>query len=278
SGRTISRTRARTKSRRPMAMGAGFTLRELARALHATLEGDAAAVVTGVAPLESAGPDQISFLVDARYVEAAKASRAGAFLAGPEVSGLPAPVLRVPAPQQALIELLTLFHPPAEAVAGVAPSAVVARDASVAPTATVGALAVIESGAVIGPHVRIGPLPFVGAGADGGRATVVHGRLGGGGRGGSSGSCRVGRGVVLAGQVGVADHLTIGDGAVVAAQSGLARDVAPGEKVFGTPARPLIEAKRIFVLEGELPELARRLRSAERRLAQLEARLGAGGA
>src|SRR5439155_1228968 len=53
-----------------MAMGAGFTLRELARALHATLEGDAAAVVTGVASLESAGPDQISFLVDARYVEA----------------------------------------------------------------------------------------------------------------------------------------------------------------------------------------------------------------
>src|SRR3989442_15426170 len=98
-----------------MAMGAGFTLRELARALHATLEGDAAAIVIGVAPLESAGPDQISFLVDARYVEAAKASRAGAFLAGPEGSGLPAPVLRVPAPQQALIELLTLFHPPAEA-------------------------------------------------------------------------------------------------------------------------------------------------------------------
>src|SRR5256712_8785022 len=130
-----------------MAMGAGFTLRELARALHATLEGDAAAVVTGVAPLDSAGLDHISFLVDARYVEAAKASRAGAFLAGPEVSGLPAPVLRVPAPQQALIELLTLFHPPAEAVAGVAPSAVVARDASVAPTATGGALAAIESGA-----------------------------------------------------------------------------------------------------------------------------------
>ena len=350
-----------------MAMGAGFTLRELARALHATLEGDAAAVVTGVAPLESAGPDQISFLVDARYVEAAKASRAGAFLAGPEVSGLPAPVLRVPAPQQALIELLTLFHPPAEAVAGVAPSAVVARDASVAPTATVGALAVIESGAVIGPHVRIGPLAFVGAGAEVGEASVVHARvavcarvrlgkrvvvhpgavIGADGFGyafdgeahrkipqvgsvvveddveiganttvdratlgqtiirrgtkidnlvqighnveigehsiivaqvGISGSCRVGRGVVLAGQVGVADHLTIGDGAVVAAQSGLARDVAPGEKVFGTPARPLIEAKRIFVLEGELPEFARRLRSAERRLAELEARLGAGGA
>src|SRR5437879_5234975 len=251
-----------------MAMGAGFTLRELARALHATLEGDAAAVVIGVAPLESAGPDQISFLVDARYVEAAKASRAGAFLAGPEVSGLPAPVLRVPAPQQALIELLTLFHPPAEAVAGVAPSAVVARDASVAPTATVRALAVIETGR----GTKIDNLVQIGHNVEIGEHSIIVAQVG------ISGSCRVGRGVVLAGQVGVADHLTIGDGAVVAAQSGLARDVAPGEKVFGTPARPLIEAKRIFVLEGDLPELARRLRSAERRLAQLEARLGAGGA
>src|SRR5437879_11747985 len=107
-----------------MAMGAGFTLRELARALHATLEGDAAAVVTGVAPLESAGPDQISFLVDARYVEAAKASRAGAFLAGPEVSGLPAPVLRVPAPQQEVIGPRALVHQPAAALAGGARDAV----------------------------------------------------------------------------------------------------------------------------------------------------------
>src|SRR2546428_356447 len=252
-----------------MAMGAGFTLRELARALHATLEGDAAAVVTGVAPLESAGPDQISFLVDARYVEAAKASRAGAFLAGPEVSGLPAPVLRVRTPQQALIELLTLFHPPAEVVAGVAPSAIVAR-VEIGANTTVDRATLGQT--IIHRGTKIDNLVQVGHNVEIGEHSIIVAQVG------ISGSCRVGRGVVLAGQVGVADHLTIGDGAVVAAQSGLARDVAPGEKVFGTPARPLIEAKRIFVLEGELPELARRLRSAERRLAQLEARLGAGGA
>src|SRR3989454_7639455 len=138
-------------------MGAGFTLRELARALHATLEGDAAAVVTGVAPLESAGPDQISFLVDARYVEAAKASRAGAFLAGPEVSGLPAPVLRVPAPQQALIELLTLFHPPAEAGPRRAPAASLPPRPSGAPTPPGRAPALVESGGLLRAPRRGGP-------------------------------------------------------------------------------------------------------------------------
>ena len=80
--------------------------------------------------------------------------------------------------------------------------------------------------------------------------------------------------MVLAGQVGVADHLTVGDGAVVLAQSGLARDVAPGEKVFGTPARPVLQAKRLFTLEEQLPDIVRRLRKAEQRLQRLESRLG----
>src|SRR2546430_14032298 len=116
-----------------MGKAAGFTLGELARTLRATLEGDPAAVVTGVAPLESAGPSQISFLVDVRFAEAARASGAGAFLAGPDVSGLPGPGLRGHAPQQALIELLTLFHPPTDAVPGIAPSAGVPRGAKVPP-------------------------------------------------------------------------------------------------------------------------------------------------
>src|ERR671918_192462 len=59
---------------------AGFTLGELAEALQARLDGDPARVVTGIAPLESAGPDQISFLTDLRYRDTARTSRAGAFL------------------------------------------------------------------------------------------------------------------------------------------------------------------------------------------------------
>ena len=49
-----------------MTSSAGFTLGELAKALGATLEGDARRLVTGVAPLESAGPEQGSFLIHPR--------------------------------------------------------------------------------------------------------------------------------------------------------------------------------------------------------------------
>jgi UDP-3-O-[3-hydroxymyristoyl] glucosamine N-acyltransferase len=153
---------------------AGFTLGELADALQARLDGDPTRVVTGVAPLDSAGPDQISFLTDRRYGDAARASRAGAFVAPAGVSDLPGPTLHCDAPQQALIALLRLFHPPAPVPAGVDRTAVVAPDARVEPSATVGPLCVIEAGAVVGPGVRLHALVHVGAGVEIGEGTVVY--------------------------------------------------------------------------------------------------------
>jgi UDP-3-O-[3-hydroxymyristoyl] glucosamine N-acyltransferase len=155
-------------------MAAGFTLGELAEALHASLDGDPKRVVTGVAPLESAGPDHISFLTDLRYRDAARASRAGAFLAGADVLDLPAPTLRSAAPQQALIDLLMLFHPPSAALPGIHSTAVVASDARVDATATVGALCVVESAAVIGAQARLHPLVYVGAGVSIGEGCTIY--------------------------------------------------------------------------------------------------------
>ncbi len=146
-----------------MSDGASFTLGRLADALGASLEGDSARVVTGVAPLETAGPDQISFLTDRKYLKPAEQSRAGAFLVPRDVSGLPGPLLRVDQPQQALIALLGLFHPEPPTPAGVHPAACVAETARIDRAASVGPLAVVEAGAVVGPRSRVGALSFVGA-------------------------------------------------------------------------------------------------------------------
>ena len=153
---------------------AGFTLGELAEALQARLDGDPTRVVTGVAPLDSAGPDQISFLTDARYHDAARASRAGAFLAASDAADLPGPTLRCAAPQHALIDLVRLFHPPAPILPGVDRTAVVAADARVDPSASVGPLTVIDSGAVIAAGVRLHALVYVGSGVEIGQGTVIH--------------------------------------------------------------------------------------------------------
>jgi UDP-3-O-[3-hydroxymyristoyl] glucosamine N-acyltransferase len=153
---------------------AGFTLGQLARVLGAALDGDPERFVTGVAPLDRAGAHEISFLTDARYLATARASRAGAFLAGEHVKELPGPVLRCASPQQSLIDLLTLFHPPPRSDGGVDPSARVAPDARIDPTASIGALAVVEAGARVGPHARLFPLAYVGTNAEVGEGCVLH--------------------------------------------------------------------------------------------------------
>lgn len=72
---------------------------------------------------------------------------------------------------------------------------------------------------------------------------------------GVAGSSKLGNFVTLAGQVGVVGHLTIGDGVIAAAQSGIPNDVAAGTIVFGSPARPIQEERRIQVLIGKLPQI-----------------------
>ncbi|HSB42141.1 MAG TPA: UDP-3-O-(3-hydroxymyristoyl)glucosamine N-acyltransferase [Methylomirabilota bacterium] len=146
-----------------MSAGASFTLGRLADALGASLVGDATRVVTGVAPLEIAGPEDVSFLTDRKYLAQAAASRAGALLVAREVSGLPGALLQVDHPQQALIALLELFHPQTPPSPGVHPSACVAESARIDRSASVAALAVVEAEAVIGPRSRVGALSFVGA-------------------------------------------------------------------------------------------------------------------
>ena len=55
---------------------------------------------------------------------------------------------------------------------------------------------------------------------------------------GISGSVVVGDGVMIGGQAGMADHIEIGAGAVVTAKAGLMKDVPPGERWGGVPAKP----------------------------------------
>ncbi|MGH7510431.1 MAG: UDP-3-O-(3-hydroxymyristoyl)glucosamine N-acyltransferase [Gemmatimonadales bacterium] len=54
---------------------------------------------------------------------------------------------------------------------------------------------------------------------------------------GIAGSTRVGNDVILAGHVGVTDHLVIGDRARIAAKSAVFGDVPPGASMSGHPAR-----------------------------------------
>ncbi len=60
-------------------------LQEIAALVGGKLDGDGAAVVNGVGPIEEARPDQIAALDDARFLAQAQSSKAAALLVPPKL-------------------------------------------------------------------------------------------------------------------------------------------------------------------------------------------------
>lgn len=148
------------------------TLGEIAVVADARLHGcDPATVITGIAPLPSAEPGQLSFLTHARYRPFLATTRAAAVILAPvDALDCPAPALVAANPQVAYARAAGLFEPVAKARCGihstawVSPSAQVAADAWIGPHCTVESGAVIETGVIVGPNCVIGEQAVLGAG------------------------------------------------------------------------------------------------------------------
>lgn len=144
---------------------AELTLAEAARIAEGVVEGDASLVIRGVKPLDEAGPDDLSFVAEARYFPYIQASQAGALIVARD-SDAPlkpgTPVLRVDDPRRALARLLPALYTERAPEPGVHPTAVTGEGVTIAPSATVGPYAVIGEGSLIGERARIGAQVVIG--------------------------------------------------------------------------------------------------------------------
>jgi UDP-3-O-[3-hydroxymyristoyl] glucosamine N-acyltransferase len=142
----------------------------------------------GLAPLQAAGPHDVSFLDNRRYAAALEKTMAGAVILHPDMqSRLPSTAVAIVTtePYVAWARVAALFHPTPPVSPGVHPSAIVAEGALVDPTAEIGPLAIIEAGSEIGPRCRIGPGAIIGSGVVigpdcriGAHASLSHALLG----------------------------------------------------------------------------------------------------
>jgi UDP-3-O-[3-hydroxymyristoyl] glucosamine N-acyltransferase len=124
-------------------------------------------MLTGVAPLQTAGPTEVSFLDNRKYVPALEATQAGAVIVHQDMANhVPAAAVAIVTaePYAAWARVAALFHPLPPIQAGIHPSAVISPQAAVDASAEVGPLAVIGPGAEIGPRCRIGPHAVIGNG------------------------------------------------------------------------------------------------------------------
>jgi len=145
-------------------------------------------MLTGVAPLQTAEPGEVSFLDNRKYVIALAETRAGAVIVHADMAErVPAGAVAIVAaePYAAWARVAALFHPLPPLRPGVHRSAVVAPGATVDASAEVGPLAVIGAGAEIGPRCCVGAAAIIGEGvrlgADcriGAHASLSHALLG----------------------------------------------------------------------------------------------------
>lgn len=163
-------------------------LADIAAAAGATFTGDGERRFTGVAPLQSAGPDDVSFLDNRRYAPLLAETRAGAVVLQPAFADqVPAGAIALVTAQPYLgfARVATLLHPQPRPVPGihatavVAPDAVVGEGTEIGPYVVVGAAARIGAGCILHPHVTLGPGVEIGDGCRlHAHASVSHAILG----------------------------------------------------------------------------------------------------
>jgi len=147
-----------------------LTAAAVAAAVDGIVQGDGSALVTGVAPLERAGPGQLTFLAAARYAPllAGRPDGVGVLLVSPALAATPGAArarIVVDAPLDAMLTLLARLHPSVPAVPGIHPTAVIGRGVEIGERVMIGAYVVIGDGARIGASTRLDPHVTVGAGA-----------------------------------------------------------------------------------------------------------------
>ena len=103
----------------------------------------------------------------------------------------------------------------------------------------------------VGDFCKIDNLCQIGHNSRLGRGVIIAGKVG------ISGSVTIGDGVMIGGGAGVADHVTVGAGAAIAAAAGVMRDVPPGVRVSGIPARDIRQFFRERAAVARLPEILR---------------------
>ena len=136
----------------------------IVEALGGTLRGDPERLITRLAPLETAGESELSFLVNPRLTAVLGDTRAGCVVVGPalaDAATLRGDCIVADDPHLYFARLTQLW----------------ARSHGLAQVPGVHPSAVVEDGAVIGPGASVGPLCHVGRHARIGAGTVLKARV-----------------------------------------------------------------------------------------------------
>lgn len=130
---------------------------ELARILDAECRGDGTLEITGVAGIEEAGPQQVTFVANPKYAAHARSTGAAAVIVHTDFPEIAAATLRIGNPYLAFARAIEVFYRQPVYAPGIHPTAVIDPTAKLGANAHVGAYVVIGEGVTIGDHATLLP-------------------------------------------------------------------------------------------------------------------------
>lgn len=151
-------------------------LDEIARALGCELRGDPATAIVRLWPIDSAGPGDLAFVANPRYLRFLESTGASAVILADSAPEIALPTLRSAAPYRTFAAALRLFYDPPPRHSGVHPTAVVAATATIGADASIGPHVVVEDAVVIGSGATLGPGVTIGYGCVIGDGFKAHAR------------------------------------------------------------------------------------------------------
>ena len=154
-------------------------LRELAERLACRLEGDGEIEIVRVSGIEDAGPGDLTFVANPKYLSALSTTRASAVLVRDDASlaGLPATpaaILRMADPYLGFARAVGLFAPQSRPAPGVHRMTALGAGVTLGQGVSLGAFVAVGDGASIGDRTIIFPNVTIGAGARIGADCVIH--------------------------------------------------------------------------------------------------------
>jgi len=156
-------------------------LDRIARALNGRVVGNPEKIISGIAPLETAGPDDITY-AEAKFLKRIDATRAGAVIVPSQFSRETKNLIQVDNPEWGFAQVIGLFHPTVRPVPGINRTAWIGKDF------------------VCGDDCHIGPLVAIQDGVQVGHRAIVHPQV------------AIGQGVVMGDDVELFPNVTIADG------------------------------------------------------------------
>ncbi|MGA2192869.1 MAG: UDP-3-O-(3-hydroxymyristoyl)glucosamine N-acyltransferase [Nitrospirota bacterium] len=150
------------------------TLRELAELSGGELEGDGSINIKGVSGIREAGPGDITFLANPKYLKELHATKAAAVIAAPGVDVGGRAAIRAKNPYFVFAKILTAFSPAKKYPGVVMAGAQIEPGAEIADGVTVFPGAYIRGGARIAGNTVIYPGVFVGEGSVIGSGCILY--------------------------------------------------------------------------------------------------------